>query len=872
MNYDQPGTAYTNSGTVSDGARITAAGVRLTNSDSGRIVGGVEFTVGGGRFVNELGGQVRLNASSPPEAVIALTGSSGADTVFNAGLIFGRIVLGDGDDRLTDRDVQTFGIDLGAGDDVYRVEGATYRFPNADGGSGSDRIVLATTAFQVDGRSLRGFEHATFETPGNISNFSGYQTITLGAAGISNFYNFVTSANPAVDLALAGQYIYLQNSSLRSVTGTDGVEAVSVDNGAVISGDVRLGAGNDIVQFQVRGDGALGTVGGVADGGAGVDQAGFNLLTDGLVRSIDLARVTGFEQFWFNTGYVNSVAWTVANASGATDVRVGRGASVTLVTSNLSAANVDAVFGATLTIDRDSVVGRIGAAPTFDQRVDLPQGDTALSSNIIVNGRVVGEVRMYTGDDVVDLRGGSVGGTIYGNAGNDTLLGGAGAERMDGGFGADMLEGNAGDDVLVGGGGSDRLAGGAGNDSLAGDAGADMFDGGEGDDALRGGTGTGEDIIDGGAGSDTLTFTAARATYTFTNTDNVLRYTSATEGNGRVANVETFQFADGSFTLAQLIASISPIVPPPPDYPPLPTTDQFTLIAGTAVQGSVIGTGRVAAGGPGVQDITVLDYAGRISFGATFNEGGDRVRLNGAAASWTIRRSGSSAEFSDGDTVVTLPAGTVGVDVIFNDGVRTLKINAAGTDLAIGAQTITTTATAITERAGPATATAAVDPSLPAQLVLSGAGPVVAIGNERVAGSPTLAETVYVAANGKIAFGATFNAGGDTIVLPGALSGYSASRSGSTVLLTSTGESVSIAVGTVGSTIRFADGAQGLLRFDETAGQVKLGTAVIGTTLMQLTTISAHDGGDIFGADRGDVAVMPIHDAINVAPMHGLIA
>ena len=126
------------------------------------------------------------------------------------------------------------------------------------------------------------------------------------------------------------------------------------------------------------------------------------------------------------------------------------------------------------------------------------------------------------GDDVI-IRGGSSGGTIWGDAdnvdngeavygGNDTLVGGAGNDRISGDVddinagatfsgGNDTLIGGAGHDSLYGDwesndiglaafGGADVLLGGAGNDNLYGNGGNDYLDGGQGFDLFDGGTGT----------------------------------------------------------------------------------------------------------------------------------------------------------------------------------------------------------------------------------------------------------------------------------------------------------------------------------------------------------------------------------------------
>ena len=55
--------AYTNDTTIGDGADINAAGVVLTNSALGRIVGGVHF-LQGGSTCPAAGGCVRLRIRS----------------------------------------------------------------------------------------------------------------------------------------------------------------------------------------------------------------------------------------------------------------------------------------------------------------------------------------------------------------------------------------------------------------------------------------------------------------------------------------------------------------------------------------------------------------------------------------------------------------------------------------------------------------------------------------------------------------------------------------------------------------------------------------------------------------------------------------
>lgn len=98
-----------------------------------------------------------------------------------------------------------------------------------------------------------------------------------------------------------------------------------------------------------------------------------------------------------------------------------------------------------------------------------------------------------------------------GTEGNNAIVGGdqrtwlwglGGSDRLAAGTMGSSLYGDAGDDVLVGNSGGDGLMGGKGNDRLYGGDGNDMLMGGEGDDQLDEGSGHGD--LDGGPGNDTL--------------------------------------------------------------------------------------------------------------------------------------------------------------------------------------------------------------------------------------------------------------------------------------------------------------------------------------------------------------------------------
>ncbi len=124
--------------------------------------------------------------------------------------------------------------------------------------------------------------------------------------------------------------------------------------------------------------------------------------------------------------------------------------------------------------------------------------------------------------------------SILGGGGNDHLSGTAGSDFIDGNdlsathADNDVIDGRGGDDFLMGNGGDDIITGGAGNDT-----------------------------IDGGTGTDTAVYSGNWKDYTITQasgtTTIVDHRTASPDGTDTVTNVETFQFANGTFDAADLI-------------------------------------------------------------------------------------------------------------------------------------------------------------------------------------------------------------------------------------------------------------------------------------------------------------------------------
>ena len=115
--------------------------------------------------------------------------------------------------------------------------------------------------------------------------------------------------------------------------------------------------------------------------------------------------------------------------------------------------------------------------------VDLGQGDDVFDASALRGVPV--QVSGGDGNDSILL--GTLGGTAFGNAGNNslralatstaavTLVGGSGDDKLFGGMGADILVGGAGSNELQGGGGNDTLYAVLGVNKLVGGAGRDRY-------------------------------------------------------------------------------------------------------------------------------------------------------------------------------------------------------------------------------------------------------------------------------------------------------------------------------------------------------------------------------------------------------------
>lgn len=296
-----------------------------------------------------------------------------------------------------------------------------------------------------------------------------------------------------------------------------------------------------------------------------------------------------------------------------------------------------------------------------------------------------------------------------------------------------------------------------------------------------------------------------------------LTFTPASSGTYFIAASEGSDLYTGTYTVRATVVTSEPLEPP--------AADDWRLYAGSAFQGAVGGSGRVF-GTAGIEKVAVFDLPGNVVFDATFNKGGDTIRIFGDAADWTIARSASYAVLSDGDTFAQIPFGTFGTSIMFDDGTRMLRYDQQTSELLIGAQVLgTTTATIVASADATADLTG---------LTAEGAGTLIvaqesiafAGGNLKVLGTNS-SEGIGLLF-GIVQLDASFNKGGDVIGFGSEATTFYVQRSGSTAIFENQLLNVSVPVGPQGTEMQFVDDTRTLF-YDINQSGYFLGTQAITT-------------------------------------------
>ena len=308
---------------------------------------------------------------------------------------------------------------------------------------------------------------------------------------------------------------------------------------------------------------------------------------------------------------------------------------------------------------------------------------------------------------------------------------------------------------------------------------------------------------------DALTYTVATPFKGSANiSGSTLTYTPTASASGTDSFVVTARDSSGATATQTINVAVAAV-----------SSADFRVTASDGWTGAIGGNGLVY-GTSGYQDIKVL--SGTVTFDASFNKGGDILRLDGQADSWTIQRIGSSAKFISEMATVTIPVGTVANWVLFADGARPLVYRDGS--FTLGSQIFSESSNQINAPAE------AVPPSLSkpnldasAKLILSPMANVSIGGKAQVIGTRSDREYVEVM-GGDLSFDPSFNAGGDMIHLSGGPNSWAVTRAGSSMIFTKGGDNVLVPIGTLGIDITFDNVPRALIYI---GGQFKIGTQII---------------------------------------------
>jgi Ca2+-binding RTX toxin-like protein len=424
------------------------------------------------------------------------------------------------------------------------------------GGAGIDTITYATATAAVTvnlstGRATGGSGNDTLAGIENLvgsafndmlTSSAGNNVITAGAGndiifGSAGFDEFDGGAGlDTVSYAGLGQAVTLLSRGVIQKAGglgTDLITGVETIIGAtgkanLIDGQVD---GPQTTAFNVN----LGMNSLQVLGVPGLGTAGFTVQNFVNVRgTVNADTITG------------SVADNIFFGSAGNDVYNGGAGNDSIDYSLLRAAITlraeglveKAGLGTDTIIAMERIVGAAGVANIIDGRVSGPQ-TTAFDIDLGASKLVVSGIP-------------GLGTATFKVENFTTVFGTANADRITGGTGPNLLRGGDGADTITGGNGNDSLYGDGGNDSLSGSANNDLLFGGGGNDT-----------INGGAGSDTACYAGFRSDYLATKLQNGqisirdLR-SGAPDGTDTLVNVESFNFANGTYSLNSLLFPSTP--------------------------------------------------------------------------------------------------------------------------------------------------------------------------------------------------------------------------------------------------------------------------------------------------------------------------
>ncbi|MDR7156904.1 hypothetical protein J2W40_003750 [Sphingobium xenophagum] len=476
---------YTAPASAIHGSGISGSVLTVTNAQGGVIeaLGDASTAILSSLAINvdndgEINGQAGtvLDANDGLALRLGTTRLAGAiqsignhdDRLTNSGIIRGDIDLGFRDDVIVNHGTIIGDVYLRDGDDSFTQLASAILQGTVDGGAGTDSFIVdATGGGAVNADQFVNFERFFQIGEGNVSYSGDFGFDTIGLDG-----GTVTVA--------AGET--LSSASATTITGGAGNDSVrnagtigggialaggddSIVNGGSIGGSIDMGAGNDSFTEQ-----AGSSVAGLIDGGAGTDlyrvilagdrngisaQTGFEqlsvegqgTLTLALAQGYDLISLLGTNlNLTTNSQFVGQVLGSDAQeqlrlTGDASHVQLGGGNDALIFDLTRAAGRYDGgagddslaftaqgpitLTGAVTDFEAVSlaggaliVTGQLGSADGV-----LRVGDVGERLEIAAGGRLLGQIDMAGGDDIVTFADGALWqGTLSGGAGHDGLI------------------------------------------------------------------------------------------------------------------------------------------------------------------------------------------------------------------------------------------------------------------------------------------------------------------------------------------------------------------------------------------------------------------------------------------------------------------
>ncbi len=405
-------------------------------------------------------------------------------------------------------------VDLGLGDDVFRVSG-DQGADSVTGGDGTDRVEAAGDNTIIRLSSLAGVEQLS------AAGFAGVSVAGTAAGDVLNLANVTLTGIVRVDGGDGNDTLTgsAQADTLRGGLGND-----------VLAG----GAGNDIFEIVSETDGAD-----TVDGGSGTDQ--ILAVTQGVTIRL-AAQTTGVETI---TGLGSALVYGALNdninltgvtLNGIVSIDAGSG-NDTVIASGAGDTILAGLGNDTLTGNggNDSYLFNPGDGNDIVQEFSSGGAGSGGTDALVFGAGINSDdvTISKTGNDVILTIGASgetvtlksqagtttsywveevrfADGTVWDRVTTITTpsYGTAAGETLNGTSGTDVIFGLGGNDTLSGAASADRLFGGEGADTIVGGLGDDVLSGGAGDDIFSFTNGDGYDFVSGGAGYDMILATA----------------------------------------------------------------------------------------------------------------------------------------------------------------------------------------------------------------------------------------------------------------------------------------------------------------------------------------------------------------------------